>query len=186
MMKMRPTKLKDVVLIEPDVFLDERGSFLELFNLGKYGTPLNSYKWVQDNLSKSKKGVIRGLHLQWPKAQGKLVSVPYGAVFDVAVDVRKGSPTFGQWVGEILDNSSCRQLWIPPGFAHGFQALTDIAIVHYKCSENVWLPENEQVIFYGDKDIDIVWPLASTDINERDKFAPRLCNCANLPSPAEL
>lgn len=180
-MKFTVTKIAEVLLIEPDVYRDKRGQFMEAFNVKKYEAILGKCVWVQDNFSLSLKGVVRGLHLQWPNPQGKLVSVSYGSVFDVAVDVRKGSPTFGKWVGEVLDGESCRQLWIPPGFAHGFQALTDGAVLNYKCSGNFWSPKTEQTVFYDDPAIGISWPIDVSLSIERDLNAPDLKDCVNLP-----
>jgi dTDP-4-dehydrorhamnose 3,5-epimerase len=122
-------------MIEPDVFHDERGYFLETWTMERYSDAGIRYDFVQDNLSFSKKGVLRGLHFQNPHAQGKLVSVLFGEVFDVAVDIRRSSPTFGQWRGEYLSSENKRQIYVPPGFAHGFVVISDIALLAYKCTE---------------------------------------------------
>jgi len=158
---MKSTKLAipEVVLFEPKVFGDERGFFFESFNaeVFKEATGLD-IQFVQDNHSRSSKNVLRGLHYQLnPKAQGKLVRVVEGAVFDVAVDIRAGSPTFGQWVGEVLSAENKRQLWIPAGFAHGFLTLSDTAEFLYKTT-NYYAPECEGCISWNDPQIGIQWP----------------------------
>lgn len=185
-MEIDQTALPEVMKISPRVHKDHRGHFLEMFKASAYATITGTVDWTQDNSSRSSRGVIRGLHLQWPKPQGKLVSVVSGKIFDVAVDVRRGSPTFGHWVGEMLDDVSCQQLWIPPGFAHGFQALSDEAIVHYKCSAHFWSPDTELSICYSDPTIGIEWPLPVTQSHPKDSAAPFLQDCTNLPMEHEL
>lgn len=185
-MQTEKTGFPEVIKISPHVHRDKRGHFLEMFNASAYADVTNTSEWTQDNSSRSSCGVIRGLHLQWPKPQGKLVSVACGKIFDVAVDVRRGSPTFGHWVAEVLDDVKCQQLWIPPGFAHGFQALSSYAIVHYKCSANFWSPDTELSIHYDDPSIGIEWPLPVTQSNSKDSEAPFLRDCTNLPSEHEL
>ena len=152
--------IPDVILFEPRVFGDERGFFFESFNEREFVDAVgHSVDFVQDNHSRSRRGVLRGLHYQLPPhAQGKLVRVTSGEVFDVAVDIRKGSPTFGQWVGEILSESNKRQLWIPPGFAHGFVTLSDSADFLYKTSD-FYRPTAERCIMWNDPQIGIDWPL---------------------------
>ena len=152
--------IPDVILFEPRVFGDERGFFFESFNEREFVDAVgHGVDFVQDNHSRSRRGVLRGLHYQLPPhAQGKLVRVTSGEVFDVAVDIRKGSPTFGQWVGEILSESNKRQLWIPPGFAHGFVALSDSADFLYKTSD-FYTPTAERCIMWNDPQIGIDWPL---------------------------
>ena len=152
--------IPDVILFEPRVFGDERGFFFESFNEREFVDSVgHSVDFVQDNHSRSRRGVLRGLHYQLPPhAQGKLVRVTSGEVFDVAVDIRKGSPTFGQWVGEILSESNKRQLWIPPGFAHGFVTLSDSADFLYKTSD-FYTPTAERCIMWNDPQIGIDWPL---------------------------
>ena len=152
--------IPDVILFEPRVFGDERGFFFESFNEREFVDAVgHSVDFVQDNHSRSRRGVLRGLHYQLPPhAQGKLVRVTSGEVFDVAVDIRKGSPTFGQWVGEILSESNKRQLWIPPGFAHGFVTLSDSADFLYKTSD-FYTPTAERCIMWNDPQIGIDWPL---------------------------
>ena len=159
-MKATPTKIPDVFVIEPRVFGDERGFFFESFNEKAFNEATgNKLPFVQDNHSKSVKGVLRGLHYQLPpKAQGKLVRVVQGEVFDVAVDIRKESPTYGQWVAEILSAENKKQLWIPSGFAHGFLTLSDTAEFLYKTTD-YWSPAHERAIIWDDVTLNIAWPL---------------------------
>jgi dTDP-4-dehydrorhamnose 3,5-epimerase len=159
-MKATSTQIPDVWLIEPRVFGDERGFFFESFNEKAFSEATGTnVSFVQDNHSKSVKGVLRGLHYQLPpKAQGKLVRVVQGEVFDVAVDIRKGSPTYGQWVAETLSADNKKQLWIPPGFAHGFLTLSDTAEFLYKTTD-YWSPEHERAIKWDDATLNIPWPL---------------------------
>ncbi len=158
------TEIPDVMLIEPHVFQDERGFFFEAYNhkkfLEKTGLLTN---FVQDNHSYSKQNVLRGLHYQIKKPQGKLIHVIVGAIFDVAVDLRKSSPTFGQWVGYELSALNKRQIWIPPGFAHGFIVLSETAEVIYKTTE-YYAPQYERCIIWNDKDLSIAWHLTSAPI----------------------
>ena len=164
-MKAPPLKIPDIVLIEPKVFGDERGYFFESFNQAAFNQAIGyEVQFVQDNHSKSQKGVLRGLHYQLPpKAQGKLVRVVQGEVFDVAVDIRKDSPTFGQWVGVILSAENKRQLWIPAGFAHGFITLSESAEFLYKTTD-YYAPEYERCIAWNDPEIGINWPLDQTPV----------------------
>jgi len=164
-MKATPLNIPDVILIEPKVFGDERGYFYESFNQALFNQAIGyDVQFVQDNHSKSQKGVLRGLHYQLPpKAQGKLVRVVQGEVFDVAVDIRQGSPTFGQWVGEILSAENKRQLWIPEGFAHGFITLSETAEFLYKTTD-YYAPEYERCIAWNDSEIGINWPLDQAPI----------------------
>jgi dTDP-4-dehydrorhamnose 3,5-epimerase len=159
-MKATRLAIADVLLIEPKVFGDARGFFYESFNQQAFNAATGlDVRFVQDNHSKSAKNVLRGLHYQLSrKAQGKLVRVVAGEVFDVAVDIRKDSPTFGQWVGEVLSAENKRQMWIPPGFAHGFLVLSDSAEFLYKTTD-YWAPELERGILWNDPDLAIVWPL---------------------------
>ncbi len=158
-MKILPTDIPDVLLIEPQVFADDRGFFYESFNLrtfrDKTGLDLD---FVQDNHSRSSQNVLRGLHYQIEQAQGKLIRVIVGEIFDVAVDIRKTSPTFGQWVGYLLSGENKRQLWIPPGFGHGFLVVSDIAEVLYKTTE-YYAKQHERCILWNDVDLNINWPL---------------------------
>ncbi|CAK2923498.1 dTDP-4-dehydrorhamnose 3,5-epimerase [Vibrio crassostreae] len=171
-MKVIDTRIPDVKIIEPSVFGDERGFFMETWNQKKFeelvtGKPT---PFVQDNHSKSTKGILRGLHYQTENTQGKLVRVVSGEVFDVAVDIRKGSPTFGQWVGEYLSAENKRQLWVPEGFAHGFYVTSDDAEFVYKCT-NYYDPTSEVSLKWNDKDIGIKWPFEGVPLlSTKDSF----------------
>ena len=157
-MKVTQTKLDGVLILEPKVFGDDRGFFMESFNQRVFDEAVGQHiDFVQDNHSLSAKGVLRGLHYQLQHAQGKLVRVTRGAVFDVAVDIRKSSPTFGQWVGEVLSEENHCQLWVPPGFAHGFFVLSESAEFLYKTTD-YYAPQFERCISWNDPDIAIVWP----------------------------
>ena len=157
-MKATPLVIPDVFLIEPKVFGDERGFFFESFNQAQFEKAIGkSVQFVQDNHSRSVKNVLRGLHYQIQQPQGKLVRVVQGEVFDVAVDLRKSSGTFGQWVGEILSAENKRQLWIPEGFAHGFVVLSETAEFLYKATD-YYAPANERCIAWNDSTLDITWP----------------------------
>ena len=156
-MKVIETALPDVLLLEPRVFEDERGHFFESYNKKTLKDLGIDYEFVQDNHSRSKKGVLRGLHYQIQQPQGKLVRVIEGEVFDVAVDIRKSSPTFGKWVGFNLSAANKRIAWIPPGFAHGFLTLSGVAECLYKTTD-YWAPEYERCIRWDDADVGIVWP----------------------------
>jgi dTDP-4-dehydrorhamnose 3,5-epimerase len=163
-MKATPLAIPDVFLIEPKVFGDDRGFFFESFNQAKFeaaiGRPAN---FVQDNHSRSAQNVLRGLHYQIQQPQGKLVRVVQGGVFDVAVDIRKSSPTFGQWVGEILSAANKRQLWVPEGFAHGFVVLSESAEFLYKTT-GYYAPEHERCIAWNDPDLAIAWPIVGEPV----------------------
>ena len=182
-MHIHPTKIPEVLLIEPKVFGDERGYFMETFQSQRYVEAGIAGPFVQDNLSFSRHGVLRGLHYQYPRQQGKLVQVLQGEVFDVAVDIRRGSPTFGQWVGERLDADEQRQLWVPPGFAHGFLVLSETALFAYKCTD-FYAPDCEHSIRWDDEEIDIGWPFRHVELSDKDARAPLLDEQAesNLPS----
>ncbi|MEZ9634405.1 dTDP-4-dehydrorhamnose 3,5-epimerase [Vibrio cyclitrophicus] len=175
-MKVIDTRIPDVKIIEPSVFGDERGFFMETWNQKQFeelvtGKPT---KFVQDNHSKSKKGILRGLHYQTENTQGKLVRVVSGEVFDVAVDIRKDSPTFGQWVGEYLSADNKRQLWVPEGFAHGFYVTSEEADFVYKCTD-YYNPEVEVSICWNDPTICIEWPLEQLpNLSSKDKTAINL------------
>jgi dTDP-4-dehydrorhamnose 3,5-epimerase len=157
-MKATPCKIADVFLIEPKVFGDARGFFYESFNERAFNEATGKeWKFVQDNHSKSSRGVLRGLHYQVVQPQGKLVRVVAGEVFDVAVDIRKDSPTYGQWVGEILSATNNRQLWVPPGLAHGFVVLSDTAEFLYKTTD-FYAPAHERCIAWNDPTLAIAWP----------------------------
>jgi dTDP-4-dehydrorhamnose 3,5-epimerase len=158
-MKATPLAIPDVVLFEPKVFGDDRGFFYESFNQAQFEAAIGKpVTFVQDNHSRSAKGVLRGLHYQIQQPQGKLVRVTQGEVFDVAVDIRKSSPTFGQWVGEILSAENKKQMWVPEGFAHGFLVLSDNAEFLYKTTD-YWAPEYERCIVWNDASIAINWPI---------------------------
>ncbi|PAT32988.1 dTDP-4-dehydrorhamnose 3,5-epimerase [Vandammella animalimorsus] len=160
------TAIPDVLILEPKVFGDARGFFLESFNARTFAQATGlRLDFVQDNHSRSRKGVLRGLHYQLQQPQGKLVRVVRGAVFDVAVDIRRGSPTFGRWVGVELSEDNQRQLWVPPGLAHGFVVLSDSADFLYKTTD-YYAPEHERSIAWNDPDIDIAWPLAEHGIEQ--------------------
>ncbi len=171
-MKIEETPLKDAYIVTPKVFSDDRGYFFECFNeVTTKHSVLNDYKWVQENESKSSEGVLRGLHFQKGDfAQAKLVRVIVGEVFDVAVDLRKDSPTFGKWHAEILSDSNKKQFLIPRGFAHGFVVISESAIFSYKC-DNVYSPENDSGIIYNDTVLNIDWPVIKVtfQLSEKDK-----------------
>lgn len=172
-MKVTETRLPGVMIIEPDVFSDERGFFMETYHQARYDELGIKVRFVQDNLSYSRRGVLRGLHYQYPHSQGKLVYVVKGEVFDVAVDIRMGSPTFGQWVGVILSDQNRRQLYIPEGFAHGFVVLSDEALFAYKCTD-FYHPEAEGGIVWNDPDLGIDWPEKKPLLSPKDAAYPRL------------
>ena len=175
-MNIVQTSLQDCVIIEPKVFGDERGFFLETFHTSRYADLAGiSLPFVQDNYSRSAKGVLRGLHFQKTKLQGKLVSVVRGEVYDVAVDIRKGSSTFGQWVGVILSEENKKQLWVPPGFAHGFVVLSEIADFEYKCTD-YYDPSDEGSILWNDPDLAISWPVENPILSDKDINANKLAD----------
>ncbi len=159
-MNIIKTKLPGVCIIEPKIFGDSRGYFFEMYNGKKYTEIGVKKNFLQDNISRSEKGVLRGLHYQLNYPQGKLVTILKGNVFDVIVDVRRGSPNFKQWIGVELNENNHKQVYIPPGFAHGFYVLSDEAYFHYKCTE-YYHPEDEQGIIWNDQEINIQWPLES-------------------------
>jgi dTDP-4-dehydrorhamnose 3,5-epimerase len=163
-MKITPTSLPEVLVIEPQVFGDSRGFFYESFNARKFAELTGvQAEFVQDNHSKSGKNILRGLHYQIQQAQGKLVRVVSGEVFDVAVDIRKSSPNFGKWEGIILSAENSRQLWIPPGFAHGFVVLSEQAEFLYKTTD-YWAPEYERCLAWNDPEIGITWPISDAPL----------------------
>jgi dTDP-4-dehydrorhamnose 3,5-epimerase len=157
-MKFSPTSLKDILIIEPRVFSDERGFFMETFQLEQFKRAGIHFDFVQDNHSRSMQGILRGMHYQIQQAQGKLVRVVVGEVYDVAVDLRRSSPTFGKWMGEILSSDNKLQLWVPPGFAHGFYVISEWAEVVYKTTD-YYAPEWERTLAWDDPQIGIEWPL---------------------------
>ena len=178
-MKVIETALPDVLLFEPRVFEDERGHFFESYNKKTLKEMGIDYEFVQDNHSRSKKGVLRGLHYQIQKPQGKLVRVIEGEVFDVAVDIRKNSPTFGKWAGFNLSAQNKRVAWIPPGFAHGFLTLSDVAEFLYKTTD-YWAPEYERSIRWDDPDLAIAWPLEEPPVVSGKDKAGRTLKRAEL------
>ena len=172
-MEVVDTEIPEVKLIHPKVFGDERGFFFESYQIEKYQKAGIQFPFVQDNVSFSSKGVLRGLHFQHPVNQRKLVGVLQGSVFDVAVDIRKGSPTFGKWVGFELNSEKKNQLWIPRGFAHGFQVLSETALFVYKC-DNTYSPETDHSLIWNDPDLGINWPLENPSLSQKDQKGLRL------------
>ena len=172
-MEFTETSLPGVILVKPKVHQDTRGFFLETFHSSKYADGGIPGPFVQDNHSKSIKGTLRGLHSQSRKPQGKLVRAIEGVIYDVAVDMRRGSPTFGRWVGEILSAENFHQLYIPPDFLHGFCVISEIAQVEYKCTD-VYDPGHEVGVAWNDPDLGIDWPIAEPVLSAKDAAAPRL------------
>jgi dTDP-4-dehydrorhamnose 3,5-epimerase len=173
-MKIQETELSGVLIITPDAYGDSRGYFLESFNEKKYKELGIPNVFVQDNISKSKKGTIRGLHYQTGEfAQGKLCQVLYGKVIDVAVDIRKGSPTFGKYAAAELSEDNHCQIWIPAGYAHGFSVLSEEAIFHYKCTQ-FYSKEHERSLYYADSDIAIDWKITEPVVSDKDNSAKHL------------
>jgi dTDP-4-dehydrorhamnose 3,5-epimerase len=175
--KILDTGLREVKLIEPKVFGDERGFFLESWNARSFAEAGIDARFVQDNHSRSSAGVLRGLHYQLVRPQGKLVRVVAGRAFDVAVDIRRSSPSFGQWIGVELSAANKRMLWVPPGFAHGFLALEDDTDFLYKCTD-FYAPEHDRSILWSDERIGIEWPLAGAapSLSAKDLAAPSLAD----------
>jgi dTDP-4-dehydrorhamnose 3,5-epimerase len=172
-MKVTQAPLSGLLVIEPQIFGDSRGFFLETYSRERYRAAGIAEDLLQDNLSLSRRGVLRGLHFQNPAPQGKLVTVLQGAVFDVAVDIRRSSPTFGKWYGATLSDENQKQMWIPPGFAHGFCVTSATALFTYKCSA-YYAPENEHTIRYDDPAIAIPWPISDPQLSDKDRNAPGL------------
>ena len=179
-MKVIATELPEVLILEPQLFGDQRGFFLECFQAKRYAEAGISRPFVQDNMSRSGYGVLRGLHLQSPSTQGKLVSVMRGRVLDVAVDVRVGSPNFGRHVAVELSEENHRQLWVPRGFAHGFAVLSESADFFYKC-DDLYSPKDEISVRWDDPAIGINWGLANPSLSAKDAAAPLLAEVKNLP-----
>jgi len=172
--EFRPLEIPGLILVIPQVFGDERGFFKELFKESEFARGRIKERFVQDNLSFSQKGVLRGLHYQKePKAQGKLVTCLRGEIFDVAVDIRRGSPTYGRWVGINLSAQNHYLFYIPPGFAHGFQVISEEALVLYKCTAE-YAPEVEAGIIWNDPDLSIDWPIKNPLLSPKDQKWPRL------------
>lgn len=174
-MEFRRLDIPEVILVEPNVIHDARGFFLETYHRDKYAAGGIPETFVQDNQSFSRKGVLRGLHAQLRHPQGKLVRAIIGEIFDVAVDIRPDSPTFGKWVGAVLSEENAQQLYVPPGFAHGFCVLSDIAHVQYKCTD-VYQPGDEIGVVWNDPEIGIDWPIGDPVLNDKDRNAPRLAD----------
>lgn len=179
-MRFLPTSLPGVLLIEADVFGDARGFFLETYRSEEFAAAGIDLPFVQDNHSGSVRGVLRGLHYQEPFPQGKLIRCVAGSVFDVAVDIRKGSPTFGRWFGAELSAENKLQMWVPPGFAHGFCVTSEWGEIVYKCTD-VWRKEHDRAIRWDDPEIGIAWPVAEPVLSGKDAAAPRLADAAILP-----
>ena len=174
-MELEPTGIPDVILIRPKVFGDPRGYFFESWEERKFAAAGLDVKFVQDNHSRSTRNILRGLHYQIQQAQGKLVRVVTGAVYDVAVDIRRSSPTFGRWVGATLSEENHHMLWVPPGFAHGFLVLSESADFLYRCTD-FWAPQFERAIQWNDPELDIRWPLppvVSPVLSAKDAAAVR-------------
>ena len=177
-MNITPTNIPDVLIIEPKVFGDERGFFMETYNQQTFAEHGLTMNFVQDNHSRSRHGILRGLHYQIDNPQGKLVRVTSGTVFDVAVDIRRSSPTFGEWVGIELSAENQRQFWVPEGFAHGFYVMSDSADFQYKCT-NLYTPEHERCIRWDAADLGIEWPLvngAKPQVSPKDAEGTLLSN----------
>ena len=172
-MNVIPTQIPEVLIVEPQVFGDPRGYFLETYQGKRYEAAGMADTFVQDNVSFSRRDTLRGLHFQHPREQAKLVQVLSGDIFDVAVDVRRGSPTFGRWVGVHLSAGQPRQLYVPRGFAHGFCVLSDTALFMYKCS-NYYAPAHEAGFCWDDPDVGIAWPVEKPLLSDRDRAFPRL------------
>ena len=172
-MKIIQTDLDGVVTIEPELFKDGRGWFMETYSHRRYSEYGIVESFVQDNISFSQKGVLRGLHFQYPQPQGKLIQVLSGEVMDVVVDIRVGSPTYGQWLGEILSEANHRQMYVPPGLAHGYYTTSETALFSYKCSD-FYNPATEHGIIWNDPDIGIEWPTAEPVLSPKDGVYPVL------------
>ena len=170
-MDIETTAIEGVLLIKPTVWRDSRGFFVETWQLTRYASAGISLPFVQDNYSRSSRGTLRGLHFQRSRPQGKLVHVSEGEVFDVAVDIRPGSPTFGAWFGAVLSEENQHQLWVPPGLAHGYCVLGEQAGFHYKCTE-FYCPGDEGGLRWNDPDIGIAWPVADPILSAKDAAAP--------------
>ena len=177
-MKFTETKLPGVILVEPDVHGDARGFFLETYHAEKYADGGVSATFIQDNHSRSRQGTLRGLHLQVSHPQGKLVRVVEGEVYDVAADVRRGSPHFGKHVAAVLSADSFAQLYVPPGFAHGFLVTSEVAQFEYKCTA-LYHPEDELAIAWNDPELAIPWPIATPELSSKDAQAPTLAAAAD-------
>lgn len=182
-MKVIETGLPGCVVIEPAVFGDDRGFFFEAWNAGRYGEHGLPTEFVQSNVSSSARGVLRGLHYQWPNPQGKLVSVLAGEVYDVAVDIRRGSPHFGRWTAVMLSAENKRQLWVPEGFAHGFAVLSENAVFNYLCTA-LYDHAADACIRWNDADIAVDWPVGDPVLSDKDASAPFLADVPRDRLPA--
>ena len=182
-MKVIETEIPGVLIIEPAAFEDPRGFFMETYQRERYTDIGITDEFVQDNISFSKEGTLRGLHFQYPTEQAKLVQVMKGEVLDVAVDIRRGSPSFGKWTAETLSDGNRRQIYIPKGFAHGFCVLSEEAVFHYKCSD-YYHPQSEAGILWSDENLQIQWPVIEPIVSDKDRKLPRLNEILveNLPS----
>lgn len=172
-MKFTRLEIPDVILVEPDVFGDARGFFQETFHAAKYAAAGIAGPFIQDNFSFSRRGVLRGLHFQLRNPQGKLVFVARGEVFDVAVDARRSSPTFGRWVGRLLNDRNHHQMWVPPGFAHGFCVLSEEVEFLYKCTQ-LYDPTDDRGIAWNDPEVGVAWPITDPSLSAKDLKLPRL------------
>ena len=180
-MNVIQTELPGVLIIEPRVIGDERGFFVETFQLERYRAAAGiSLAFVQENHSRSQRGVLRGLHFQRKHPQGKLVRVARGEIFDVAADVDPASPSFGRWVGATLADGNQRQMWIPPGYAHGFLVLSEVADVEYKCTD-YYHPQSETGVVWNDPELAIAWPGEAPMLSERDRRLPTLADLKRAP-----
>ncbi|MBI4515704.1 MAG: dTDP-4-dehydrorhamnose 3,5-epimerase [Deltaproteobacteria bacterium] len=176
-MQFLRTELPEIIVVEPDVYRDDRGFFLETYHWEKYRDGGITEPFVQDNHSRSGRATLRGLHAQWRRPQGKLVRVLQGEIFDVAVDIRRGSPRFAHWVGVHLSAENFRQIYVPPGFAHGFCVLSDAAEIEYKCTD-LYDPGGELHVRWDDPAIGVAWPIADPLLSAKDRAAPRLAEVA--------
>jgi dTDP-4-dehydrorhamnose 3,5-epimerase len=177
-MQFLPTAIPDVMVIKPKVFEDARGYFMETWEAGKFGAHGLDLKFVQDNHSRSVKGTLRGLHYQLQQPQGKLLRVVCGEIYDVAVDLRRHSPHFGKWVGETLSSENKLEIWVPPGFAHGFLVTSEAAEVVYKCTD-FYAPQSERTLIWNDPQIGIRWPLSAGQtplLSHKDRLGSVLCD----------
>jgi dTDP-4-dehydrorhamnose 3,5-epimerase len=182
-MNVIETSIPGLLIIEPKIFGDERGFFLETYNEARYKDAGIKETFVQDNLSFSSKGILRGLHYQKPMEQGKLVQVIAGEVYDVAVDVRAGSPTFGHWEAAILSAENKKQFYVPPGFAHGFVVTSETALFSYKCTD-LYNPSGERTIAWDDAELNISWPVESPQLSDKDRNGSRLSDMSADDLPA--
>jgi dTDP-4-dehydrorhamnose 3,5-epimerase len=181
-MEVRSTALEGVRLIQPTVFGDPRGLFVETWSRDRYAQHGMDVPFVQDNISRSHRGTLRGMHLQHPHGQGKLLHVVVGEIFDVVIDVRVGSPTFGRWEGYLLSAENHQQLYVPTGLAHGFCVTSDHAVVAYKCTD-LYHPEAELGVVWNDPEIGVEWPIVNPVLSDKDRRHPRLCEIARERLP---